>query len=120
MQYVCQYNKGVLFRLYAAQLGLENHGLKTWKREGGMEAERRERREWMEEEKKCGESSGLDCKWDSTSRFTRKINESVTCACLCEYKSFSVNNQTLCVFMIFQSIPLPSTANCAGHSGSLF
>lgn len=37
---------------------------------------------------------------------------------------FLVNYQTacvcVCVFMIFQSIPLPSTANCAGHSGFLF
>lgn len=32
---------------------------------------------------------GLDCKWDSTSRFARKINESATSVCLWKYKTFS-------------------------------
>lgn len=41
--------------------------------------EKKKRGEWIEKKKKKREQSGgLDCKWDSTSRFTRKINGAVT------------------------------------------
>ncbi len=72
-----------------------------------------ERSEWTEKKNDCGESGGLDCKWDSVFSFTRKINETVACVCLSEDKSFSFNDQTVCesvcvsvcvsVFMVFFS-----------------
>lgn len=92
---VCAPNKGWLFlsrRCSAAAGKLWTSNVETRQRGGN----RKERMDGGGEEgrgKKERGESGLDCKWDSTSTFTRKINmRGVTCVSLCGWNSFSSTN----------------------------
>lgn len=78
-QYVCaRLTKDDCFWAGAAPPRLENCGLQMWKtrQRGGNRTERIDGGGGGEEgkEKRQRGESGLDCKWDSTSTFTRKIN----------------------------------------------